>query len=58
MKGAVQILRHQQQQLTTWLWIPSLLLNAQHTTGPGFAAECKAQYHLRHTVEVVCANMH
>jgi len=37
-------------------------LNAQHTYGPGFAAECKAQKHMQHTPAnasvLVCASMH
>ncbi len=51
MKGAIQVLHHEQQQLTTCFWMLSLLLNAQHAAKPCFAAECTPQYHLRHTLD-------
>ena len=51
MKGAIQVLHHEQQQLKTCFWMLSLLCNAQHAAGPFFAAECKPQYHLCHTPE-------
>ncbi len=59
MKRAVQVLHHEQQQLTTRFLISSLLLNAQHTHGHGFAAECKAQLYLCYTCGMsLCTHMH